>query len=194
MQPSNRTWDPGGVQDQEKRNKLFKINIPVKIYSLIMSAVDMNDESDNEDVADESSRTELDSHANMPVVGSQAYIISDTGRMADVNPFTPDYESMLIPIVDAAVRYECPYDGKTYILVVRNALHVPSMRNNLIPPFIMREAGIRVSDTPKIQVIEPTEDDHSIYFPDTDFRIPLSLYPFGVCSLTSARQSRQRNK
>ena len=131
MQPSNRTWDPGGTQDQVKRNKLFKINISEHIYSLIVSAIDVSKENDDEENdAEESSRTELDSHANMPVVGRHAYIISDTGRMADVNPFTPDYDSMLIPIVDAAVRYECPYSGQAYILVIRNALHVPSMRNN----------------------------------------------------------------
>ena len=109
----------------------------------------------------------------MPVVGRNVYIISDTGRIAEVNPFTLDYASMRTSIADADVRYDCPYDGKTYIFVLRNALHVPSMKNNLIPPFVMREAGIRVNDTPKIQTLDPTEEDHSIYFPDNDFRIPL---------------------
>jgi hypothetical protein len=61
--------------------------------------------------------------------------------------------------------------------VIRNALHVPSMKNNLLPPFVLREAGIRVRDTPEIQeVSDPTVDDHSIYFPETGFRIPLSLW------------------
>ena len=65
------------------------------------------------------------------------------------------------------------------------------MRNNLIPPFVMREAGIRVNDTPKIQTSDPTEEDHSIYFPDNDFRIPLSLW--GVFSYfnTSKRSTEQ---
>ena len=125
---------------------------------------------------DEESRTELDSHANMPVVGRHAYVISDTGKVADVNPFTPDYNSMQVNIVDAAVQYECPYDGEKYILVIRNALYVPSMTNNLIPPFVMREAGIQISDTPKIQVDDPTVVDHFIFFPCDDFRIPLSLW------------------
>ena len=116
---------------------------------MMVSAVDVSEEAT--DMDEEESRTELDSHANMPVVGRNAYIISDTGKIADVNPFTPDYAFMRISIVDATVRYDCLYDGKSYIFVVRNALHVPSMRNNLIPPFIMREAGIRVNDTPKIQ-------------------------------------------
>ena len=40
----------------------------------------------------------------------------------------------------------------------------------------MREAGIRVNDTPKIQTSDPTEEDRLIYFPDNDFRILLSLW------------------
>jgi hypothetical protein len=78
-------------------------------------------------------------------------------------------------MVDAAVRYESPFDGKIYILVMRNALYVPSMDYNLIPPFMMREAGIIVRDTPKIHMEEPTEEDHAITFPETGFSIPLSL-------------------
>ena len=135
----------------------------------------VNEEKNNA-IENEESRTELDSHANMPMVGRHAYVISDTGKVADVNPFTPDYNSMQVNIVDAAVQYECPYDGEKYILVIRNALYVPSMKNNLIPPFVMREAGIQISDTPKIQVDDPTVVDHSIFFPCDDFRIPLSLW------------------
>ena len=37
---------------------------------------------------DESSRTELDSHANMPVFGKNAYILSIIGETMDVVPFT----------------------------------------------------------------------------------------------------------
>ena len=32
------------------------------------------------------------------------------------------------------------------------------------------------AERPKIQVNDPTTSDHSIYFPETDFRIPLSLW------------------
>ena len=106
MQPDNQSWDPGRVRDHEERNKLCKINVPDYLYSLMstmmVSAIDVSEEVN--DTEEEESRTDLDSHANMPVVGRNAYIISDTGRIADVNPFTPDYAStMRISIVDAAV-------------------------------------------------------------------------------------------
>jgi hypothetical protein len=83
-----------------------------------------------EDMAAEQSKTELDSHANMPFVGRHAFIISDTGRVAKVNAFTPDYDPMQLSIVDAAIQYDCPYDGQTYILVIRNACTVHEKQSN----------------------------------------------------------------
>ena len=50
------------------------------------------------------------------VIGSSAYIISESGESAEVNAFSPDYATRDIPIVDAALQYESPYDGTTYIL------------------------------------------------------------------------------
>ena len=67
---------------------------------------------------------ELDRHANMPVVGKHTYIIAETGKKVDVSPFTPDYKPLMVPLVDATVRYDNPYNGKSYILVLQNALYV----------------------------------------------------------------------
>ena len=122
------------------------------------------------------SRSELDSHANMIVFGKSCFVIHKTGRYADVNAFSPDIETLKkIPIVDAAVTYDCPYTMKTYLLVARNVLYIPSMDHNLIPPFILREAGIKVNETPKIHSENPSIDDHCLYFEEEKLRIPLSL-------------------
>ncbi|MEM7463144.1 MAG: hypothetical protein AAF362_10750 [Pseudomonadota bacterium] len=112
----------------------------------------------------------------MPVVGRHAYILAQVGKSVDVSPFTPQYKPITAELVDAALAYECPFTSKTYILVLRNALHVPSMKNNLIPPFMMREAGITVSEVPKIHVDDPSVNDHAIVFEETGFRIPLQLW------------------
>ncbi len=178
-------WDPGGPNLREPNS--YQINEQLRSYIASSAISDVNgDEADDDS---KSSKTELDSHANMPVVGKNAFIISDTGRVADVKAYTPDYDSMELHIVDAAVKYESPYDGNEYILVIRNALHVPSMQNNLIPPFMMREAGLIVYDTPKIQVQDPTEKHNSIYFPETKIRISMSLcgvLPYFPTSTTTA--------
>ena len=121
------------------------------------------------------SRTDLDSHANMPVVGSNSKIIRRAGKEVNVSPFTPDYNPITLPVVDAAVLYQCPYTGKEYVLIIMNALHVPAMSHNLIPPFIIRDAGVTVRSTPKIQCSDPDETHHALTF-DGTFQVPLQLH------------------
>ena len=81
---------------------------------------------------------------------------------------------------------------ETYILKVSNALYVKSMKHNLIPPFIMRETGLKGNDVPRIQTkvedlmdethcIVANEDDNG-----ADLKIPLKLD--GIFSYFSTRK------
>ena len=128
-----------------------------------------------EDV-NELSRTELDSHANMPVIGRNAYILSKIGETVDVAPSTPDYKPISGELVDAALKYECHYSGEVKILIIREGLYVPSLTHNLLPPFMLREAGIHINEVPKIHVTSPTEEHHAITFQETNFQIPHTLH------------------
>ena len=58
---------------------------------------------------------------------------------------------------------------------MKNCLHIKSMEHNLVPPFIMREAGLAVNEKAKIHAEAPTNTDHSIFDEDTGLRIPLLL-------------------
>ena len=60
-------------------------------------------------------------------------------------------------------------------MICHNSLHVPSLEHDLIRPLIIRETGLFGNDTSKIHVLEPSVEDHSIYFKDTKVRITLSL-------------------
>ena len=167
----DKGWDPGRrtkiseVYDDE--DKIFND----AIYNKLVTALD-----DLEMNTNEKSRAELDSHANMAVIGKHAYILAETGKTVEVNPFTPTYKLFKAPIVDAALQYDSPYDGKSYNLVVRYALHVPSMCNNLLPPFMLQEAGITVNNKAKIHMTNPTAEEHATIFPKTGFRIPMMLW------------------
>ena len=90
---------------------------------------------------------------------------------------------MTAKLVDGALLYDCPYIGKSYVLVVQNAIHVPSMDNNLILPFMMREAGIMVNEKAKIHTDDPKDSDHSTMFNSTGFQI--LLYLWGIFSYFS---------
>ena len=44
----------------------------------------------------------------------------------------------------------CNYTGNNYIIMLKKSLSVPKINNNLVPIFAMREAGLKVNSTPKI--------------------------------------------
>ena len=62
------------------------------------------------------------------------------------------------------------------MLVCKAALYVPAMKHNLIPPFVMREAGFIVDDLSKEQSLNPTKDHHSTHFTDENLRMSLRLH------------------
>ena len=121
---SDATQLKKGTKDKGKHNNV----------SAVININSITDINHNTDESNNNFRLEIDTHANMPVVGKGAHIIAFTGETANVNAYNPQHGTMQIPVVDGAVQYNCPYTGKSHVLVVRNALHVPSMDNYLIRP------------------------------------------------------------
>jgi len=86
---SNRKWDPG-IKSVVRDDRGALVLRNDKIFSSIASAA--TSEAANGSMIDdakEPARTELDSHANMPVVGRNAYVLAESGKTVDVSPFTP---------------------------------------------------------------------------------------------------------
>lgn len=149
----------------------MNIHVSAAIYSTLYE-----DDMDNNMMDTHELTMELDTHATMVLIGRNFQVISRSGQTVQVNPFTPDYKALPeVPNVDTVIAYECHFIDKVYIILYQNALYVLKMENNLIPPFILKEAGIEVNNVLKIQVDNPTEMDHSIYFQNGHIQIPLNL-------------------
>ena len=104
------------------------------------------------------------------------YILNYIGRTTEVIPLMSSYGAMKnVPIFETIIAYDFPFHRKTYLLVCHNDLFVSSMTHNLIPPFTLRKTNIIVNNVPKIQSPDPDETTHSIWLPDSGFRIALSL-------------------
>ena len=96
------------------------------------------------DAGRDETSTELDSHADSPVVGKHVYILQSTGRKVSSKGFTDQLGApILVPVVDATVVYDCEYTGKSIVLAIRNALHLRNMDTNLIPPFYNEACRIK---------------------------------------------------
>ncbi len=120
--------------------------------------------------------TELDSHANMAVAGRDCTIIARSGHYATVTPFSEDLPVMeKVEIGDVAIAYNDPFSGETFFLVMRNALLIPSMDHNLLPPFVVQESLLFLDKTPKFQSTALLLENHTIHDEKTGLRIHLQL-------------------
>ena len=126
----------------------------------------------------------------MIVLGKHWFIFEWSGKSWTLNPFNYCLGSVKdVPIIDAAIAYECPYFHKCYILLLRNDLYLPNMEDKSLPPFIIRESGSTVNDTPNIHCTYPTSIDHCITFSDSDLKIPLRIkgtFPFFHTRISTA--------
>ena len=92
----------------------------------------------------------MDTHASSIVVGDDVLITHDSGKSANVDPFSEQLGKIKdVPIVDCVIAHDCQYTGLTHYLAMYNVLYIPSMKENLIPPFVVRRQGNIVNDIPQ---------------------------------------------
>ena len=85
---------------------------------------------------------------------------------ANVTPFSNDFGMMPeVPVIHAAVAYDCLVIGNSTILIINNALYIREMEHNLLPPISMRFNGLPVDKFPKFLCPNPTIETHSVFFP-----------------------------
>ena len=132
---------------------------------------------------------ELDSHADVAVLGANCRIIHETNRTVTVHGYDPSLGSTVRKVVSGCFAYDDPNDGNCKLLIIHQGLHVPNMRNSLIPPFQMRDNDITVNDCPKMMIKDPTITDHAILIPrDNDIPYLIPLYLQGTISSIPVRR------
>ena len=82
------------------------------------------------------SNCELDSHADTCELGKHAHILMDHGKAVNIVRYDKSKGTLVnnIKTVSGALAYDNPTSGKTVIIVVHQAIHVPTMDCNLIGP------------------------------------------------------------
>ena len=87
---------------------------------------------------DSDSRTELDLHTFLIVIGKNVLIKHDSGKTVNVGPFTDKLGKLKnVPIVDCVVAHNYLYTKKIIYLAMYNTIYIPEMNDNLIPPFVL---------------------------------------------------------
>jgi hypothetical protein len=120
---------------------------------------------------------ELDTHADTCCIGKGAYLIAqDTNNHAEVTGFSHTLGTVTnVPIINAALAYDCNKTFQTYILIFNQALYMEDMARHLICPNQLRMNGIVVNDCPSqfVPKEQRTKETHSII--TETLSIPLEL-------------------
>ena len=80
--------------------------------------------------------------------------------------------------ISGTLAYDNQAAGKMTIIVVHQAIHIPTMESNLLCPMQVQMNDVKVDETPKFLAENPTDTMHAIFSKDADgiqVTIPLSL-------------------
>ena len=122
---------------------------------------------------------ETDSHADTCALSKDhCVVMQDTGRTVTVVGFGDAVHRVKgIPIVTAAVAYDCPIQHQTHMLIFHETLLIPRMKTHLINPLQLRNQGNAVNET-LLQHLDPEDrqlDCHSVICAEPPLHIPMSL-------------------
>ena len=139
--------------------------------------------------------TDIDSHADSPIVGDNTSILFYTNKTVRVSGFTKALGDInKVPVVVAAVAYTDTVTEVTYLLVISNVIYMKGMDGTLIPLFMIRLIGHEVDECPKFMCKKPLIKTHDISISDPELIIPLPLK--GITSyirLENLRSKRTRS-
>ena len=134
--------------------------------------------------------TDVDNHADTCVVGKHALITHVFNRTVTVSGYDPAQGTIKdMQIVSAQIAYDCPKTGEVIIVNINQAVHVPTMANNLLCPMQLRLNDVKINECPKFLMDEPSDIDHAIEVtnPEGDHLvIPLTIR--GVTSCFPSRK------
>ena len=131
-----------GGRNAKKKAKISK----VITHNRVCKQIDVKASNDETNIYVD--QTEMDSHADTIVAGRNTLLLSFTDRVCEVSPYSDEYESIKdVPIVSAATGYTST-NGENYILVLNEALWMPSLDHLLLNPNQQRHYGLEVQDNP----------------------------------------------
>ena len=97
------------------------------------------------------SNCELNSHADTCVLVKNAYIFLDYDRAVDIIGYvrSKGTSAKKMKTISSALVYDDHTTGKMTIIVVHQAIHVPTMESNLLIPVQVWMNDVKVDETPK---------------------------------------------
>ena len=100
---------------------------------------------------DEEQQIDLDSHADMCIIGQHTLTVHDFNCAVNVVGYDP-LKGIMTPncwTVSAAVSYDCPMKWEVFIIEVHQAILIDQLHDNILCPMQMRMYDVKVNVIPK---------------------------------------------
>jgi hypothetical protein len=100
--------------------------------------------------------TDLDSHANQCVLGSNTLVVYDYMKNVNIVGYNPKgLVSRVLHMIMGALAYDCPNTGETFILIVNQVIYNVKLTHNLLSPIQMWLNDMEVNDKLKFLTDKP---------------------------------------
>jgi hypothetical protein len=134
-------------------------------------------------------KSDLDSHADVSVVGMEVITFQDFERPVNDSGYEPKGPvDMALKIVSAGMAYDVPGSVKVEILIIHQAINLQHFPHNLLNPMQMRLNDVVVHETPNFQCDNPINFSHTIKIKvenmNDELVIPLDLRGMVSCFTT----------
>ena len=113
-------------------------------------------------VASSKPKVELDSHADICVVGDNCLVIHDHNWPVNVYSYDPKDGHRSAKTVDATVGYQDPQSGQVFILMINQAIFIDGLDNYLLCPMQCHLNGVHIREIPKFLAESPSETTHAV--------------------------------
>ena len=113
-------------------------------------------------VASITPKVELDSLADMCVVGDNCFTIHDHNRPLNVYRYDPKDGHRSAKTVDARVGYQDLQNGQKFILMINQAICIDGLVNHLLCPIQCHMNGMCTSEVLKFLTETPSETTHAL--------------------------------
>ena len=126
---------------------------------------------------------ELDSHADIYVIGGGALVVADFNDPVNFQGYYPSLGTKTYKTITGAVGYCDPISGSIYHLVIHQAIYISGLDHHLLSPMQCCVADVEINDFPRFLIANTTEYSHCIIAHDEyGARVIIPLLIQGVTS------------
>ena len=109
--------------------------------------------------------TELDSHADMCVLGRNAKITHTHDQEVLVSGYDKTMGERRYKVVSGELSYDDLHSGQPVVLEIHQAIHIPTISHNLLLPMQLMTNNVLLDSKPKFLHTNPTNESHSLTAP-----------------------------